>query len=251
MMRNDITSLQDRGHVIAYDLNQATVNSDGKPIIAEVTLEALIQKPFKVAFIKSATDPESRKQGYAVMHQTILSAIESSNYDLIIAPEYSYFPNTKPLQTEDNQEIRTEICAATNGKSSLVLPGTIVWKDQNDDMRNSLYAFSNGIELIEYHKINPCNGEKLYAYSYDLNYSSGISPAVFNWNQLKIGVEICLDYGELNKFNFNNLDLRVLIASGSSEGFRKIDLSVLKQDGVALAIDGFFGYHYAVKKPLL
>lgn len=173
----------------------------------------------------------------------IKSYVEKLNdlhLDVFVAPEYSFFNDKSPMpETEFKQEIK-ELTEKTNGKHALVLPGTFIWYDKQDNLYNTLPIIQTGKVVLNYDK-KESGGEYELAASHQKQFQPGSTSGVFGLStrgkKLEAGVEICADHGSgiLKNENGENLDLQFIVSAGV---YLNNDNLALKRGGYALLCDG-------------
>lgn len=163
----------------------------------------------KVGFIQTATS--CRGSDYKQIHKKITTALKKADYDIVIAPEYSFVPEYKVFDEDIKNEILESVICASKGSRTLVLPGTFLWA-KDEGLHNTAYAVFDGNKVCEYDKINE-GGEESIAKDLGLTFVNGDSPGFFTWNSLNVGLEICADAGILNKSKIV-CDLHVLMSCG-------------------------------------
>lgn len=129
--------------------------------------------------------------------------MEANDHDIIIAPEYNFLPATGPVDEEEKDGIVARLLEHSNGKDTLLFPGTIVWKGENGVMKNAMPVIHDGKVLLEYVKMRD-GGEDTLAKRH------GLTPSYGN----DFGLEICADhgYGMLSTADVNNVDFQVVVS---------------------------------------
>lgn len=169
--------------------------------------------------------------------QKFLDLCRGQTADIYVAPEY-LFTSEQPITAEKKDELlKPFLEASTNNK--LIIPGTIAWTPNNKEWYNTLYAFSNGEIVHEYHKETTNEEQALYpsmSYQTPENQSS-----IFNWNNLRIGTEICRDHGmgrlkkHLQKKSQQPVDLQLVLANNMTFSPQQF---AVKDNGLVMLIDG-------------
>ncbi|MGV8162678.1 MAG: nitrilase-related carbon-nitrogen hydrolase [Candidatus Nanoarchaeia archaeon] len=169
--------------------------------------------------------------------QDFLDLCKTKNADIYIAPEY-LFASQQPMTVEKKEELLKPFLEASKG-NKLIIPGTIAWTPNNKEWYNTLYALSNGKVIHEYHKETTNEEATLYpsmTYQTPENHSS-----VFEWNNYKIGTEICRDHGmgrlkkHLQKTTQLPVDLQLVLANNTT--FSPSQFAV-QDKGLVLLVDG-------------
>lgn len=175
----------------------------------------------------------------------VLEAIGSEKYDIVLAPEYAYYTEKRMYEDEFNQLV-SKFVNHIGDKKMLVIPGSamVVYQDEEkakildtlekgsieyeSAYENSLYVQNvipiiksegNGeVDITYYMKKTDFFDSRMACSSLELPYISGTEKGLFEWDNLKIGVEICLDHNEsiLKKDGGKNLDLHLIISKGMS-----------------------------------
>lgn len=148
-------------------------------------------------------------------------AIEESvsDYDVIVAPEAAF--STKPVLPKEGKDRLVErIRGASEGSSTLVLPGTFLWKD-NGQLYNSSPIVSDGRVLKEYFKETTDRQDQYVADTEGLVHITGNNQGGADWNGINVGVEICRDHGMgrlkrwIENFGMRKpVDLHVVLSRG-------------------------------------
>lgn len=150
--------------------------------------------------------------------------------NIIVAPEYSYYPGERPLTKKEKNYFLT--LQKQYSKDKLLIPGTFVWED-NGFMYNEAYFLSNGEVAGRHLKIRD-GGEMYEAKKFGLQYSQGTKSGLLEWNLLKIGIEICMDIGTLAANGIEDRDLLFAVSCGRQD----IDTSSLRNGGYGFVNDG-------------
>lgn len=167
----------------------------------------------------------------------LTEVIRDIDADIIVAPEYTYTTDinkNKPLSEKEKDKFLEKIIKETDGKNKLVIPGTFVWIEENKYLKNATYLLYNGELIGRYDKMRD-GGESFYARKYNLLFARGHDLGLFTWQGLKIGIEICADWGILEQKGVQNRDLLFLIACGLNQN---ITPSVLRTGGYGFLNDG-------------
>jgi len=127
----------------------------------------------KVGYIESLTWPSG--SNIQRIHYKLLEAIRSWEYDIIVAPEYSYCtPGYEEiLSKEDIDRYMWELCDA-NKWDTLVIPGSCIWKDDR-------YSIHNSSPVIVWNKIIEIHDKMLQA---------GYDKDIVNHENNKITIQI-------------------------------------------------------------
>lgn len=163
----------------------------------------------------------------------------SKRHDIIVGPEYLYWPGYQPLE-ESELEGYISIFKEASEKT-LIIPGTFVWKKEGR-MFNRCYAFYNG-RVIHQHDKTVNGGEDALAELHDLYWTGGSANEPFNWNNLKLGIEICAEVGTLAEQGERDLDFVVLVSAGEYELRGSMD--AVHKRGCGIVSDGCSNFHFA------
>lgn len=185
-------------------------------------------RTLKVGLIR--TDTEDRKIDRKSL---VNSYLEKEDLDVLVGPEYSFFLE-KPATKDEFEKALKELAEKSRGKKTLLLPGTFLWQDERNNMYNTLPVVQDGKLVFSYDKKHD-GGDGGIAKKFNMRYATGNGKGVFEWQGMRIGVEICADHGDLREGGEKQLDLQILVSAGMS----LFDYSiVLKDYGYALRCDG-------------
>lgn len=159
--------------------------------------------------------------------------LETENLDILVAPEYSFFLEKPAAEKEFEREVNG-LADKTRRKKTLLLPGTLLWYDESDNMYNTLPVLEKGKMIFSYDKKQD-GGDGLIATKSGKWYAGRAGRGIFEWRGLKLGVEICKDHGELKQDEETDLDLQFLVSAGT---VLYEDFLVLKPGGYAILCDG-------------
>ncbi len=185
-------------------------------------------KSLKVGLIKTDIDDKKVDIG-----KLVSGYLEKENLDILVAPEYSFFSDAPAAKGEFEREVNG-LADKTRKKKTLLLPGTLLWYDESDNMYNTLPVLENGKVIFSYDKKRD-GGDELIATKSGKRYASRAGKGIFEWKGLKLGVEICKDHGELKQDEVTDIDLQILVSAGM---FLYEDCLVLKPGGYAVLCDG-------------
>lgn len=142
----------------------------------------------------------------------IISSVNNENLDLIVAPEWYFYPG-KPYNRKEKDNIVNEL-ARECCNSSLILPGTFIWTEGNK-LYNSVPIIANGKYHFDYHKKSDGGTSNIAADHGKEMQAGNDDKFIFSkWMGLEIGMEICSDHGLLYNSGIENLDMQILIACG-------------------------------------
>lgn len=210
-----------RGHDICYFPAELFVVSVPHPRTGIGT--------FSLAFVRAYSSP------CGANHESIESKLVEgiqNECDLVMAPEYSFTPRDAVFTEREKDNILYRITKQSRGKHTLAIPGTVLWKNNHGTFYNSFYAISNGEIIATYHKIND-GGEVNIANRTGLQWQPGKNPAVFRWQNLQVGAEICKDRCELTKRGYHDLDIHLFVSCGLNQ-----TVSATHQFGYTVINDG-------------
>ncbi len=174
----------------------------------------------------------------------ILTAIETAvraGCTMVVAPEYSFFPATGPLSEFEYRDYLKKLHAITKGSSALVIPGTLMWKKKGH-LHNSTSIFSDGELVYEYHKMRD-GGESCIATRFGLIPHYGEAIGLFSWNGLKVGIEVCADYGMLAVNGVRDCDVLFFISCG----IYYPAVPCVRKGGYAIVTDGAWMVYDIIK----
>jgi hypothetical protein len=170
----------------------------------------------RIGFVDATTD--GRKpvpQAFAR-----LEASWNAGSDVVMAPEWFFVGDAKPLSRTEHNTLVEQLKALTSGSDRLCVPGTIAWADDNGHLHNTAYAFSNGEQLYAIDKRGD-GGDVDIARHHALTYFSNDVPSpTFSWRGLTVGLEICRDHGDarlrrsLLASHKDTVDLQLVVSSG-------------------------------------
>ncbi len=195
--------------------------------------------PFELKFeqhpsllLAAITHPTSQSGSHIYVILTQILQAANQGFDIVVAPEYSFLPKKGPLNQEELNSL-LEILKQSN-QNALIIPGTFVWYE-NDSMYNTCYVVHKRQVIAEYHKIRE-GGESRIAYIHNLIPCFGSQTCYFEFRGLKIGIEICADFGSLIKAGFSDLDLAFLVSYSNSNA--DLTFQSLKNGGYVVVNDG-------------
>tara|TARA_Y100000310_G_C20699423_1_gene828326 strand:- start:5345 stop:6130 length:786 start_codon:yes stop_codon:yes gene_type:complete len=205
--------------------------SDQLPDFPELNRIGMIQ--VKTGLFVSKTDH---------IHKLILEAMKDPRFKLIIAPEFSYQNKHKYLTSEAHQSYLSELIDSSKESSSLIIPGSMRWKDIS---YHASYAIHNGEVLIEQFKGYP----EVPLYS-------------FEHKGYNAGIEICSDSGSFALKGERNLDVLLTVSCGlfplptenamSNNNFaivsRVLGHDALRPGGIGIVNDGYLRGHLIYRK---
>lgn len=205
--------------------------------IVEKTLDDLLHPdlnvPIRVGIIGVHTSASGSNIG--LIESLILDAASSNKYHVVVAPEYSFLSKNGPI-SEVTKDKYVEVFRKASEGGKFIIPGTFVWK-QDGNMFNTAYVFYDGKVLFNYNK-NIDGGELSIANKHSLTPIYGRSPGIFNWVNLKVGIEICADSGVLSDGGILDRDLVFLISSGNAAIFES--MQSVRLGGYGVLAEGFF-----------
>ncbi|MBI4448168.1 hypothetical protein HY643_04250 [Candidatus Woesearchaeota archaeon] len=181
---------------------------------------------------------------------TIANSINDHSLDIFLAPEWLFLPKNRIYSTQEKEGLTSELAEKTSKTNSLILPGTFMW-EINGKVVNSTPIITHGRLIREYTKRFDGGTEDIarqYGFR-KVQYGKKYGTA-FRWNNLNIGIEICLDHASgcltINP-SINDLDLQIVLSCGMS--LCNNQLTKLKTEGYGILCDGFFP-ESAVKKKM-
>lgn len=166
--------------------------------------------------------------------ERIEETISQHNPDLIVAPEY-FMNNERRIYTREEKDTLVQRIADVSG-DRLIIPGTILWQE-NGEMRNTLFAVSDGKALAEHDK-SVDGGDKLIAQCYGINevHYGEWKACAFPWKGFDVSLEICMEHGDkLLKETGEHADLQIVAGHGAVIRPHALHL---KTQGYAIVCDG-------------
>lgn len=163
--------------------------------------------------------------------------LEDPELDVLIAPEY-FFYFGKPCTREEFEGDLEELSDMSRGKRALLMPGTFMWDDGSGNVYNTLPIICDGNVILSYDKRTDGGERDILDERFDKRYAIGTRSGKFEWEGLKIGVELCSDHWYatlLEKDGSNDLDLHVLVAAGKGLNWKNL---AMKEEGYVLRCDG-------------
>jgi hypothetical protein len=203
----------------------------------EHTLKDLIPgKPIRVGIIPTFAD--SIRISPELVEKSVIEA--AKNYDIVVAPEYSFFSHEKGPSTRKSINDYLEKLKEAS-ETTLLVPGTFIWYE-GEKMFNTCYVLFDGEVIHQQDKIRnggeiSIAGEASKKMDGDLCYQSGEELKTFLWRELKVGVEICADYGGFSRAGETNLDLIFLVSAGEFD--LPASMKSVKEEGYGVVADGF------------
>lgn len=212
------------------------------PRLIEFDLEELVSQktgqPLKVGIVAARTSCNGTDTNR--IKDVILAAARTGSYDIILAPEYSFLPESGPLTKKELDRHLYDFKDASR-TGSLIIPGTFVW-NMDGTMLNSCFAYHKGKETLCYHKRKD-GGDTKIASKYNLKAQFGKLPGYTDWEGFRIGVEICEDSGTLYKSDIDDRDIVFLISCGISSMGDSIKST--RKGGYVIVADGALrAYHF-------
>lgn len=173
--------------------------------------------PLRVAILACATGPHGDERDSLGAALNVLR--QAPELDLLMAPEWFLVAPDGFLSENEFRHVCGELCRATRGRDTLVVPGTIAWKDAQGEYHNTALAISDGQVLLRHDK--RIDGEDSdFAASCGCSWRPGKKPGFFTWRGRQVGLEICRDHGDgLVRWDMRHagipaLDLQLIVSSG-------------------------------------
>jgi hypothetical protein len=200
---------------------------------AELTdlLHPELEKPISVGLVTTKTSGLFGSDVERIIELIELNA-GSGMYDLIVTPEYSFFPKTGPLDVEQRDEYLDRIKSAS--KSGVMIISNFIWKSEGK-MHNTCYVVHNGEEVTSYDKRVDC-GDSEIASRYNLKFKNGNKKGIFEYLGLKCVLEICADRGTSGREGVRDRDLYFLVSCGAST----LRSNCIHDNGYLICVDGHF-----------
>ncbi|MBL7101019.1 MAG: hypothetical protein ISS23_03640 [Nanoarchaeota archaeon] len=191
----------------------------------------------------------------------IITYIYAHDLDIFLGPEWLFTPEDRLFSDSEKNALIENIASRTKDKDTLIIPGSIMWEDDNyyynttplifkGDVIGETHKFFNGGSSNLAKKRN--SKKEWYPEKYVWDAKSETDrwwdnkkrakfreefPSVFNWKEYKIGVEICADIGTIaNVLGETSLDLYFLVSCG--RGLTSEKLPIKGKSGYGLCSDG-------------
>lgn len=173
--------------------------------------------------------------------KTLLRTVKDHpELDLLAAPEWFMVKDTGMYTPSEFHLIRKLVQRSTLSNKTLVIPGSIAWRDNKGRYHNTALAIGGGRTVRAYTKQQD-GGDTWFARNRNLTWKAGKGSGTFTWGQKRLGVEICLDHSyatlqEEAKKSGKPLDLQVVVSCGMS--IHPSCLAPLTPKGHAMITDG-------------
>lgn len=207
----------------------------------------MLEEKLRTGILKQRT-PRGAIQSDMV--KDIVGYVNKYDLKIFLGPEWLLLPRYRLYSKGEKEEIICKLADETKDTGALILPGTIMWEDDKF-YYNTAPIISGGKVLGEVHKytngyssdraeIRDCKKEPFITKGKKKPRRKPIKRIkeenIFQWNDYKIGMEICSDEGDIYRAGERSLDLYFLI----SNGVYAIDKEKLpiKYGGYALNSDG-------------
>jgi hypothetical protein len=236
-VRDEIKSL-DLNPRLKYDIDN--INADLKIFTLDDLIHPVKQTPIKVGIVNIIT---SWKGSNTNLYERLIEFhVDSKKCDIILAPEYSFLPRGSLLSIDQVEQYKKRFKKLSEN-DILIVPGTFVWYEDSTQY-NTAFGFYKGQELFKYTKKTE-GGEIVIANSNDLEPAYGLLESekqVFDYEGFKVGVEICVDAGDLKKKeDVSDLDLVLLISCGW--GSLKESMQSIRHRGYGVMVEGLTGFN--------
>ncbi len=145
-----------------------------------------------IAIIGGEKPPPSARVVFLEPHRNppwaeIESAV-ARNADVIVAPEWAFAPE------RDHETFRRTIDRLRElSHGRLLVPGSFSLVDRRERQRNLAIAIADGHVLSVYAK-RTNGGDSLRAKEHHARWEPGHRPGIFEWRDMRIGVEVCVDH---------------------------------------------------------
>lgn len=192
----------------------------------------------RAGLLEAETSLEPTKPKGKERKEKIRNYLEDPELDILMAPEY-FFHFGKPCTKEEFEKGVEELVDMSRGKRALLMPGTFMWDDGDGNVYNTLPIICDGKVILSYDKMTDGGERDMLDERFDnQRYATGEKKGTFEWENLKIGVELCSDhrYAILKTGGTDDLDLQVLIAAGKGLNWKNL---ALKGEGYLLRCDGY------------
>lgn len=212
--------------------------------ILDDLLHPLKKEPLKAGLLLAKTSAQG-SDACSILISLVKTCCQKK-YHIIAAPEYSFFSHYGPLKESDVQLYLEALKKASCVGETLLIPGTFVWQ-KDKTLFNTCFVIYQG-EIIHQHNKNKWGGEAAIAERYGLQADLGTTPGLFEWEGLKLGIEICAEKGLLWKSGIRDLDLAVLSSCGLGESTLRTSMEATRENGYGLMVDGYGPFGNAAKK---
>ena len=144
--------------------------------------------------------------------------ISKHNLNIFVGPEFLFMPKDRLYSKQEKDAIIQRLAEFTKDKEILLIPGTIMWEDE-ESFYNTAPVIANGKILGEYHKQTDGHSIKhAKKRGVTKEYHMGDRFGMYDWGDLKVGVEVCADYGNLRAEQPEGIDLYIIPSAGFDYG---------------------------------
>jgi len=196
------------------------------PLIAEATWEAVHpKKQLRVGMAVMQTDLRGSDTTQTRSYIPFIA-----EYDIFVFPEYCNTPEDfVPSVEECKRNIETLLVVSEH---TLVVTH-FNWRELGK-WHNGCKVLYGGENIGEYLKVKTSSEEETARY-FRLSVASGDAPLVLQWEGVKIGIEICADFGLLPINGHTDLDLSILVSCGNYY----VNTPALRDGGHHIIVDGY------------
>lgn len=184
------------------------------------------------------------------IEDTVVSAIDSGKYDIIVAPEYSYCNLHNPMTEKGLEDLVSTYVEHAKDRKVLVMPGSAMVKYDDHRIENVLPIIAsegNGEVTVHYYskKRGWTDDDRFVSIQRDddpdARWQAGTNPGVFEWDGRSIGVEICRDHYEkvIKKERVPRVDIQFIPSCGMD--LKWSPAPHIKKRGYAIDCDGYYG----------
>ncbi len=163
-----------------------------------------------------------------------------SYLDILVGPEWSLMANNirweEPYSPYEFRDILLKLRQVSSNSNELLIPGTLVVHTNHNKMYNILPIIYNRNIIFSTIKTSDGGTSFFNNGGYEIIGKDYTIKNSFEWENLKIGVEICADSGNLYRQGKRKLDIQLLVSNGIQDS----KLAV-KNGGYFLCTDGKVG----------
>jgi hypothetical protein len=139
--------------------------------------------------------------------------------EVTIAPEWMFVPPNGVAWSEaDKDALVARLCALTVGQTRLLVPGTIPWADERGGYHNTAFAIAGGEVVHQIDKRGDGDDADI-AKGAGLAFVHDDGGTAFEWNGLRVSLEVCRDHGDARTRRalvdkHAVVDLQLVVSSG-------------------------------------
>jgi hypothetical protein len=187
--------------------------------------------------------------------ERVLDAIKTSKrlgLDLLVGPEFALVAQENfPYASVEARDLLNALREETEGSQTLVLPGTMVVYTKSGYLYNVMPVLQNGrIRHVCFKSSDGGSsdfrprGERVFPVEHFQDVLRTSRNGLFSSGEVRIGVEICSDWGYLYDQGVTGLDVQVHSCMGGDQTY-----SVLRKGGYLVYADEYSKRHF-VRRPV-